>query len=197
MANGSELDEVDAISTVALLIDDLSSEDPNAKMHSIQRLSQIANLLGAERCVEELVPMLTELIDKIDCNPELMMTLAEQLGTLTDHLGGTPDEKAEHCSHLLRPLEIIAGSDDSVVQGKAIDSLKKITLVLNEEIINGQYVELIGRLDEGDYYSMRIAACQLYAQIYQMLSEEKREVVKTKFAKLVRDDTPMVRWGAA
>ena len=39
MANGSELDEVDAISTVALLIDDLSSEDPNAKMHSIQRLS--------------------------------------------------------------------------------------------------------------------------------------------------------------
>ena len=35
MNNQSELDEVDAISTVALLIDDLSSEDPNAKMHSI------------------------------------------------------------------------------------------------------------------------------------------------------------------
>jgi len=28
-------DEVDAIGTVALLIDDLSSEDPNAKLHSI------------------------------------------------------------------------------------------------------------------------------------------------------------------
>ena len=27
--------------------------------------------------------------------------------------------------------------------------------------------------------------------------EEKREVVRTKFTKLVRDDTPMVRWGAA
>ena len=59
--------------------------------------------------------MLTELIDKIDCNPELMMTLAEQLGTLTDQLGQTPAEKAEHCSHLLRPLEIISGSDDQVV----------------------------------------------------------------------------------
>lgn len=35
MNNASEMDEVDAISTVALLIDDLSSEDPNAKMHSI------------------------------------------------------------------------------------------------------------------------------------------------------------------
>ena len=74
---------MDDISTVALLIDDLSSEDPNAKMHSISRLGEIANLLGAERCVEELIPMLTELIDKIDCNPELMMALAEQLGMLT------------------------------------------------------------------------------------------------------------------
>ena len=35
VAGQSEVDEVDAISTVALLIDDLSSEDPNAKMHSI------------------------------------------------------------------------------------------------------------------------------------------------------------------
>ena len=59
--------------------------------------------------------MLTELIDRIDCNPELMMTLAEQLGTLTDHLGTNTQEKAEHCASLLRPLEIIAGSDDSVV----------------------------------------------------------------------------------
>jgi len=170
LANGSDLDEVDAISTVALLIDDLSSEDPNAKMHSIQRLSQIANLLGPERCVEELIPMLSELIDKIDCNPELMMTLAEQLGGLTDHLGCTPAEKAEHCEHLLRPLEIIVGSDDSVVQGKAIASLKRVTAVLNSRVINGHYVELCGRLDEGDYYSMRIAACHLYAQIYGSLS---------------------------
>jgi hypothetical protein len=31
--------------------------------------------------------MLTELIDKIDCNPELMMNLAEQLGNLIEYLG--------------------------------------------------------------------------------------------------------------
>jgi hypothetical protein len=33
-----EQDEMDQISTIALLIDDLSSEDPNAKLHSITRL---------------------------------------------------------------------------------------------------------------------------------------------------------------
>ena len=71
------MDELDQISRVALLIDDLSNEDLNAKLHSIQRLSQIAELLGPERIVEELIPMLTELIDKIDCSTELMMHLAE------------------------------------------------------------------------------------------------------------------------
>ena len=163
MNNQSEMDEVDAISTVALLIDDLSSEDPNAKMHSIQRLGQIASLLGPERCVEELVPMLTELIDKIDCNPELMMCLAEQLGALTDHLGADNASKAANCAHLLRPLEIIAGSDDSVVQNKAVTSLNKVSKVLSDEIVHTEYVELVRRLKKGDFFSMRIAACQLYA----------------------------------
>jgi hypothetical protein len=37
-----EMDELDHISRVALLIDDLSNDDPNAKLHSIQRLGQIA-----------------------------------------------------------------------------------------------------------------------------------------------------------
>lgn len=89
------------------------------------------------------------------------------------------------------------GSDDSVVQQKAISSLKKITAILRNEDINSKYVDLIGRLGDGDYFSMRIAACQLYAQIYEKLVEEKREQVKAKFTRLVRDDTPMVRWGAA
>ena len=37
-----EMDELDHISRVALLIDDLNNEDPSAKLHSIQRLTSIA-----------------------------------------------------------------------------------------------------------------------------------------------------------
>lgn len=46
LMQNDEIDELDHISRVALLIDDLSNEDPNAKLHSIQSLSQIAILLG-------------------------------------------------------------------------------------------------------------------------------------------------------
>ena len=114
-------DELDQISTIALLIDDLSSEDPNAKLHSILRLKAIASLLGAERTASELIPMLTELIDKIDCNPELMMHLAAQLGNLTEIL-----ETSENVATLLEPLEIMVGNDDSVVREKAIESMRKV-----------------------------------------------------------------------
>ena len=44
---------------------------------------------------------------------------------------------------------------------------------------------------------MRIAACHLYANIYPKLDEAKMENSRNKFTKLVKDDTPMVRWGAA
>jgi len=86
--------------------------------------------------------MLTELIDKIDCNPELMMNLAEQLGTLREHLGPADltsaeakTSKSNNCAHLLRPLEMIAGSDDSVVQTKAIASLAKVSEELSDDMI--------------------------------------------------------------
>ena len=38
--------------------------------------------LGEERTRDELVPMLTEMIDKIDDKAELLLALAEQLGRL-------------------------------------------------------------------------------------------------------------------
>jgi len=44
---------------------------------------------------------------------------------------------------------------------------------------------------------MRIAACFLYADIYGKLEEEQRQMVRKKFTKLSKDDTPMVRRGAA
>jgi len=45
---------------------------------------------------------------------------------------------------------------------------------------------------------MRISACFLYADIYQSLRDEDlKAMVRKKFTKLSKDDTPMVRRGAA
>lgn len=167
-------EEVDAVSTVALLIDDLSSEDPNAKLHSIQRLGQIAALLGADRTVDELVPMLSELIDKIDSNPELMLNMAEQLGNLTALIGDSGSKSVGHAVSLLNPLETIVSSDDAMVREKAIEALRKVSAVLSSTAIKLSYLPLVKRLKKGDMFSMRIAASQLYADIYPRLDADEK-----------------------
>ena len=44
---------------------------------------------------------------------------------------------------------------------------------------------------------MRIAACYLYSDVYEKLDDEMRAMVRKKLTKLAKDDTPMVRRGAA
>ena len=62
--------------------------------------------------------MLTDLIDKIDSNPELMMCLAVELGKLPDYLttNKASEDKSRNSVHLLKPLELIVSCDDSVVR---------------------------------------------------------------------------------
>jgi serine/threonine-protein phosphatase 2A regulatory subunit A len=136
--------------------------------------------------------MVTELIDKIDSNPELMLNLAEQLGKLSDFLG------SDHNSiYLLKPLELILSSDDSVVREKAVASLKIVGERINDEAIYSDYMPLVKKMRKGDLFSMRISACFLYAHIYRRLDSERKQYARKKFEKLVKDDTPMVRRGAA
>ncbi len=61
-----ELEELDVHSRVAILIDDLSSEEPSLKRRSFERLQEIANVLGVKRVEDELIPLCEDLIDRID-----------------------------------------------------------------------------------------------------------------------------------
>lgn len=56
---------------------------------------------------------------------------------------------------------------------------------------------LVKRMRKGDLFSMRISACFLYAHIYERLDEQRKDYMRQKFEKLAKDDTPMVRRGAA
>lgn len=134
-------------------------------------LKQLPNYfdIGPERCIDELIPMLTELIDKIDCNPELMLNLAEQLGKLTEYLG-----EDENSVHLLKPLELILSSDDSVVREKAVSSLKIVGEKISQEMVYSEYMPLVKKIRKGDLFSMRISACFLYTFIYKRLDNERK-----------------------
>ena len=111
--------------------------------------------------------------------------------------GSTQEQTASNLLVLLQPLELIAASDDSSVQAKAVEALRLVSNLLPDTMLGNEYLELVRRLKKGDMYSMRVAACNLYSHIYGRLEPEKKEIVRKKFKKLCEDDTPMVRWGAA
>ena len=63
---------------IAILIDELKSDDVTLRLNSIHRISTIALALGPERSRDELIPFLHESLDDED---EVLLALAEELGT--------------------------------------------------------------------------------------------------------------------
>jgi hypothetical protein len=68
---------------------------------------------------------------------------------------------------------MIACSDDSVVQKKAIKSLSRVANELSNDAIQTQFFQLCRRFKKGEVYAMRIAACHLFADIYGKLNADK------------------------
>ena len=102
--------------------------------------------------------MLTELIDKIDSNPELMLNMAEQLGNLTALIGTADSNLSKNAVSLLAPLEAIVSADDAMVREKAIEALRKVSAALSTDEVKSNYLPLVKRLKKGDMFTMRIAA---------------------------------------
>jgi len=174
---------------VAILIDELKNEDIQLRLNSIRRLSTIAVALGVERTRDELIPFLNESIDDED---EVLLALAEELGNFVEYVGGSA-----HASALLTPLETLATVEETVVRDKAVDSLNKVAQQLSSEHLLEYFVPLIRRLAGGDWFTSRISACGLLAVAYGRLPPSTKEELRTSFAQLCRDDTPMVRRAAS
>ncbi|VEL26120.1 unnamed protein product [Protopolystoma xenopodis] len=85
---------------IAVLIEELRNEDVQLRLNSIRKLSTIAIALGPEKTRKQLIPFLTETIYDEE---EVLLELAEQLGTLVSLIGGS-----EYVTVLLAPLETLA-----------------------------------------------------------------------------------------
>lgn len=96
---------------IAILIDELKSDDVTLRLNSIHRISTIALALGPERARDELIPFLHESLDDED---EVLLALAEELdANFSEYLGG-----AQYAHLLLGPLENLATVEETVVREK-------------------------------------------------------------------------------
>lgn len=96
---------------IAILIDELKSEDVNLRLSAIHRVSTIALALGPQRTRDELIPFLQ---DSLDDEDEVLLALAEELGKDMDEYLGGP----QFAHLLLGPLENLAAVEETVVRDK-------------------------------------------------------------------------------
>lgn len=106
----------DNLFPIAVLIDELRNDDVQTRLISIKKLPTVALALGMERTRNELIPFLTDTVYDED---EVLLALAEQLGSFVPLVGGS-----EYAYCLLLPLETLATVEETVVRDKAVDSLR-------------------------------------------------------------------------
>ncbi|KAI6047628.1 armadillo-type protein [Pisolithus marmoratus] len=181
---------VDDIAPIAVLIDELRSEEVQLRLNAIHSIPTIALALGPDRARNELIPFLQ---DSVDDEDEVLLALAEELGrNFEEYIGGP-----QYAHVLLGPLENLSAVEETLVRDKAAESIAKIAGVLSPLQVEEYYIPLLKRLSQGEWFTSRTSSAALYAPAYQKVSPALREELRKGFAALGADDTPMVRRAAA
>jgi hypothetical protein len=107
------------IAPIALLMDELRSEDVQLRLNAIRRVSTIALALGPDRARDELIPFLQESVDDED---EVLLALADELGkNFEEYIGGK-----EYAHMLLGPLENLSAVEETLVRDKVRSILRQL-----------------------------------------------------------------------
>ncbi|KZT44349.1 ARM repeat-containing protein [Sistotremastrum suecicum HHB10207 ss-3] len=177
----------DELTPIAILIDELKSEDVQLRLNAIHRISTIALALGPERARDELIPFLRENVD--DEDDEVLLALAEELGKgMEEFVGGR-----DYGHVLFIPLEHLAVAEETLVRDKATDSIIKIAAILSPSQLEEYYIPMLKRLSQGEWFSSRTSSASLYASAYPRVSPDTQAELRKLFTTLGGDDTPMVR----
>jgi len=174
---------------VAVLIDELRHDDMAKRLNSVENLSKIAVALGEERCREELLPFLQEIIDDDD---EVLIALAKQLPNGILWVGGPG------FAHVLTgPLEELCSVEEVSVRDAAVLSLTKIVEQTPSEQVSRHFCGLVARMAAHDWFTSRISVCGIFASVIPRIDRVKQEELLKTYVRLCGDDTPMVRRQAA
>jgi serine/threonine-protein phosphatase 2A regulatory subunit A len=178
---------------IQILIDELKNDDLELRLNSMRSLGKIAEALGQERTRSELVPFLT--VSAIDDEDEVLVVLAEQLGSFPKYVG------EEHSHILVPPLEQLSTLEDSNVReqvyfGKprdlrwsycsplpfeiqAVKSLTLICNVLSPESCVSYLLPVVEHLALGEWFTNRVSACTLFPVLLTKLPAAFHEKIFT------------------
>ncbi|XP_063907677.1 serine/threonine-protein phosphatase 2A 65 kDa regulatory subunit A alpha isoform-like [Zophobas morio] len=175
---------------IGVFKDALMDDNISVQVDAIKRLPSLAAAMDAERTREELIPCLVNCVDAMP--EESCFNLAEQLERLVPFVGGN-----DHVGILLDILVKLACEDEVIVRDKAVESMKKICEVLDNEQCENSFYSAIERMIKSDWFTTKCSAGCLIAICYAKMSLEKQTELRNYFRNLIQDEAPMVRRSTA
>lgn len=131
-------------------------------------------------------------MDGVDDEDEVLSVIATSLGKLVPYVGGNT-----HVHALLVPLEILLSVEETTVRENAQASAQTIAKALPKDQFHSLFIEMISRLATKEWFTARISACVLIANSFEMMERSEQDDFAQQYAKLCRDDVPMVRRSAS
>jgi len=181
--------ESNSLYPIAVLIDELKSDEVSRRINSVQQLSNIAVALGQERTRNELIPYLSELMDDEE---EVLVALAQNLGKMVDHVGGK-----QYAHVLFGPLQELCQVEDPSVRVAAVDSFKEILNQVDTVALQPVILDVLKRLSYAEWFSAKIGAANLLPISTNKLKLEAIPQVLEILKNLLEDNHPQVRKAAA
>ena len=157
------------------MIDELKSDDIQKRLNSVKNLGTIAIALGPQRARDEL---LLYILDLMDDDEQVLKQLAETLdGQFLEFIGGNV-----YAGHLLKVLEQLAEIEETVVREQAVKSIKNVLSLINIRDFKQLIIQMIERLMNGETYSSKLSAIQLFPVIYLHLSKSHQNDIVNLFS---------------
>ena len=168
---------------IAVLIDELKSDNDDARLRSVKSLARIGKALGPERTRNELVPFVTE---SCDDNDDILKAIAASISELVLTVGGE-----QFAYTLLQPLESLCLVEDSGVRDAAIQAFKVIADAMPAEHHGLHMAPLIRNLCDQDWFTSRISAALAIPTAYEKATED--EGVRAEYVPFPSDLVKMGR----
>lgn len=171
-------------------MDELKHDDVGNRVEAMNKVDIIAIALGPERTLNELLPFLNDVAQ--DDEEEVFAILATKLGDFLPLIGGP-----KNVEPLMQILVHLLPIEEPIVRDKVIFSINNICKSLPDDESIKIILPIIQRLSQGTWFSEKIASCGLYKTIITKVPSNVRTNLLSLYLKLIVDDGPMVRRGAA
>jgi serine/threonine-protein phosphatase 2A regulatory subunit A len=175
---------------IQLMGDSLGHSDPLVRIEDIKKLTMVATKVGPELTVRELMPLL---MMHLDTDDEILLSVAKQLGGFAPLVSG-------NVSALLQTLESLCGVEETIVREQAVQSIVQIMGSMSKDSVVRDIAPMVERLVVSGEWMSRRSACGLIAEAHRLVggrAADTRAHLIESFQKLIADETPMVRRGAA